>query len=850
VEQSIKALIEKARRLVAQNMYPEAYDVYQQLCIMQTATVGELSDAEVWCMWGVLDAELGQLVPAINKWRQALAINPQHALSHFRIASTLLQLGQMEDALRHCNYAVQSAPEFAEAWLCLADIQGQRGMHADSENSALQVVALLPECTDAFLLLANAQLAQRKFLAAIQSFKKALAAGPALVETVHRLAVACHEAGDLDGAAGYFERTLQLEPDHVSAYEELASVYRAKGRLDAAESINHDAVRRFPGRASAHHGLGVTLYARDRLQEAALAFTEASLLDRTSVAPVRNLATLSWKMGNADEALKYCLTLMELEPGEIHHRHNFIQALHATSPKRANRNLLRQIQKCFEMPGLDLHELVKPVTQILKNSGEFTELMELGRSGLDAELENAISGLRFDGVLQMGLFHSLLINTVVADPDFEVLLAALRRAFLHQAMSCDELSAVSERRIGLAVALACQCFNNEYVYRQLPDEAPLIERLKEQLASRFDPRGERCPDFGLRHAVLCMYMPLHQQEWLVNSLEVGDFELPDSFHDIEKRQWRDRVSEAAIMEEIESITETSDPTSVAVRGQYEESPYPRWLSVGIHTPRHYADVIHEKFEHYDADPDRSKPAHVLNAGCGTGRHAIMSATRYSNADVLAVDLSKSSLAYARRSAQELGIGNIDFKQGDILKLGKLARQFHIIECSGVLHHIEQTEVALKILTDLLYPGGLIMLGLYSRIARGNVRMCAEYIASRGYKKVVSDILRARQEIFALDDARPEKRVLQSPDFYALSACRDLLFHEHEHSYELPEIRGMLQRCGLEFLGFEHHEMQVSNDYRQRHPDDPGMTNLDYWHAYENDHPRTFSRMYVMWCLKT
>ena len=43
---------------------------------------------------------------------------------------------------------------------------------------------------------------------------------------------------------------------------------------------------------------------------------------------------------------------------------------------------------------------------------------------------------------------------------------------------------------------------------------------------------------------------------------------------------------------------------------------------------------------------------ILIAGCGTGQHAVNTASRFSDAHVLAVDLSLSSLSYAKRKTNE------------------------------------------------------------------------------------------------------------------------------------------------------------------------------------------------------
>ena len=100
------------------------------------------------------------------------------------------------------------------------------------------------------------------------------------------------------------------------------------------------------------------------------------------------------------------------------------------------------------------------------------------------------------------------------------------------------------------------------------------------------------------------------------------------------------------------------------------------------------------------------------AGCGTGNHSII-ATRYKNANILAVDLSLSSLAYAKRKTEELGYKNIEYLHADILDLNKLNKKFDVIESSGVLHHMKDPIAGLKVLVDILEPHGFLKLGLYS-----------------------------------------------------------------------------------------------------------------------------------------
>jgi ubiquinone/menaquinone biosynthesis C-methylase UbiE len=56
--------------------------------------------------------------------------------------------------------------------------------------------------------------------------------------------------------------------------------------------------------------------------------------------------------------------------------------------------------------------------------------------------------------------------------------------------------------------------------------------------------------------------------------------------------------------------------------------------------------------------------------------------RFPGATILAVDLSVTSLAYAKRKTQELGIGNIEYYQADILALASSNDRIEPIECVG------------------------------------------------------------------------------------------------------------------------------------------------------------------------
>jgi SAM-dependent methyltransferase len=246
-------------------------------------------------------------------------------------------------------------------------------------------------------------------------------------------------------------------------------------------------------------------------------------------------------------------------------------------------------------------------------------------------------------------------------------------------------------------------------------------------------------------------------------------------------------------------------------------------------------------------PDDRAPE-VLIGGCGTGGDAIFEAQRFKGARVLAIDLSLSSLSFAKRKTEELGLQTIEYAQADILELGRAAVTFDVIGSVGVLHHLEDPFEGCRVLLSRLRDGGFMCLGLYSQTARRLVADVRAMVAARAYKDTPEDIRRFRQDIQSLDESSELRLLTRSQAFYSMSECRDLAFHVREKHLTLAQIDSFLKESGLRFIGFEL-DFGVLAQYRTRFADDPACVNLGNWALFEADNPNTFTAMYRFWVQK-
>jgi 2-polyprenyl-3-methyl-5-hydroxy-6-metoxy-1,4-benzoquinol methylase len=438
------------------------------------------------------------------------------------------------------------------------------------------------------------------------------------------------------------------------------------------------------------------------------------------------------------------------------------------------------------------------------------------------------------------LLLCLLQSTPVRDIALERVLTALRLALLKAA--ADASKPVSDAALAFCCALAKQCFINEYVFATTPDEDAQVERLESSLADAINATAAIAP---ILLAAIAMYRPLHA---LPFAQQLLDRSWPPALDDVLTQQLREPGQERALRSTIPRLTSIEDDVSQRVRQQYEENPYPRWVNIaGRVEPIALDQYLRNLFPTAAFTPlGKTESLDILVAGCGTGLQAAQSAQGYQGARVLAVDLSLSSLCYAKRKTPSPLSDRIEYAQGDILGLGAIGRSFDMIEVAGVLHHMRDPFEGWRVLLSLLRPGGLMYLGFYSESARRDVVAARAYIAQHGYAATPADIRRCRQELLKT----PLGSVARFFDFFSTSECRDLLFHVQESRMTIPAIKTFIEGHGLKFIGFDLDDTAAQNLRALFAANGWSMTDLDKWHAVETQHPDTFSGMYHLWVQKS
>lgn len=461
------------------------------------------------------------------------------------------------------------------------------------------------------------------------------------------------------------------------------------------------------------------------------------------------------------------------------------------------------------------------------------------------DLDGLLLSDGLDDVLRNTILIALCERSIISDIKLEGLLTNVRRALLIKADDLDFRRALSGDYLAFVCALAIACFRNEYVFWETEDE---LVRYRQLMSSTLHG-----PEAFTEHPGLCAllgaYQPLYRLAFADKLSQDGAAVYRRCLAEMLRIQIFEPLLEKQLAETIPVLGQITHPTSLLVRRQYEENPYPRWDRLRLPPSRPLQDVLKGIASHVrlSRELDLAHPA-ILVAGCGTGQHPIYTAVRFSGARVLAIDLSRASLAYAMRKALEMKCAELTFMQADILSLQSLGQQFDLIECGGVLHHLKDPKEGLASLLKLLKPGGLMGIALYSRLGRRSLEQARQLLPATQGASLPQQIRGLRKAVCDAGLAEPGSPLGLNRDFFTMSGCRDLLLHVQEHQFDLPQIAALLDEHGLEFAGFQL-PASVRQNYRARFPEDSSSTDLHRWAVFESEHPDTFRAMYQFYAVK-
>jgi tetratricopeptide (TPR) repeat protein/SAM-dependent methyltransferase len=776
----------------------------------------------------------------------ALARNRDIAL-----ARKLVDRGIAEDrsggrtrALAYFRRAIETDDHCAPAHMNLGIVQQAEGEFAGAIASYKRAIAIEPEYAAAHYNLALAHLLCSEYPQAEQEFQSALRLRHEFPEALVGLAGALEGLGRDEDALVALESAIALQSDYVGALFNAIMLQRKLGRAEEAVTNCRRVLALEPDNHLAHGTLGMGLQALGQLTEAEASYRHALALNPHYTEAKANLALILRTNGRVQEAIPLLFDLVADEPDDIHLRRNLAYALNGFELGGLGEKE-RKVLLSLCTDDVSTQFLGPSIIPLLKSEKGFQVLQENARRDQDPFTSPVPAVAQF---LSEPLLLAALPRMPMADATVEEVLTHIRRCILLRIKLEPALQVVVQGvPTEFTLALARQCFFSGYVFFAREDELNIVVKLRETLQKALQEVSvsPRTLESLLTVAALYDSLPALKGHGQLAERWLGEWS--EGFRSLVREQIENRKREREIAGGLSSLTTVDDGVSLAVRAQYEENPYPRWVTA----PNPGTDTIENLMGRLRSGQKgrvRSRPVPVLIGGCGTGRHSVQVARAFPDSEILAVDLSLASLAYAARMTEQLGITNITYKQADILKLGALEQRFALVECVGVLHHLDDPMAGWRILVDLLESDGVMKIGLYSKKARAGVRASRELAQSLGVPPTSDGIRRCRDTIMRLPEGDPAREVMDYDDFFTLDGCRDLIMHVQEHQFSLSQVETCLANLRLQFLGLETPRTTLDR-FREMYPNENSELNLASWQQFEDAYPSAFKGMYVFWCCR-
>ena len=552
-----------------------------------------------------------------------------------------------------------------------------------------------------------------------------------------------------------------------------------------------------------------------------------------------NAETLSYQadcyrnLGKFNQAVPVYNKLLNISPKNQQAKINLFLCLKQSLPSKYTKALENDVLCYLSFENANFNDL----------SNYVSELISLKYQLASGTKQIELSEVAQDRLLKLAMHKLILSNEYV-----EMFLTGIRAALLQRMM---ESTQIDIQEVDLAVAISMQQFLCEYTYLDTELEQQSISQLILFLDKASNIETTAIDSILAPIILISMYCPLNSLPASKTLTTVPLEHWPEIIRGIIIYQILIPQKELQYENKITQLGQIENSISNAVQQQYEQNPYPRWQTASFNLSDNYVKDITNAIPHFNPPNNlTNNKLQILVAGCGTGKQLVELAKSYPSSSILAVDLSRRSLAYATLKTEHYGITNVEFLQADILDLDKLDRQFDVIESIGVLHHMAEPKLGFEILNRLLKPAGFLKIGLYSQLARQSISKARDLLKENAIETTNQNIRLFRKSVMLGEYGEPIRDLAcSSIDFFSLSGCRDLFFHVQEHQFSCQQIEKILSELKLDFIGFCQVSSQISQEYRKLAPDSKSMASLKLWHKAEQKHPNSFGQMYQFWCQK-
>ena len=174
---------------------------------------------------GTAPATSDLLSQQIERLREAIAVNPNHADLHYRLGLLLKNRGQIEDAIKAFRQAVAINPTYTKAQVKLGLALSENDQSDEAVEVLKRATEIQPEYLDLHYQLGLLFAKRHQFEMSVEHHERAVAGNPNNVAFQANLALALQNMGLIDRANASWQIVVDLapnSPEGATAREALA----------------------------------------------------------------------------------------------------------------------------------------------------------------------------------------------------------------------------------------------------------------------------------------------------------------------------------------------------------------------------------------------------------------------------------------------------------------------------------------------------------------------------------------------------------------------------------------------------------------------------------------------------
>ena len=284
------------------------------------------SNADVWCLLGIVCRAGGRYAEAVAAYREALRLRPGFVEALNNLGNALVNQGHTADAVATFQEVLRLRPDYIQAHNNLGAALRNLGRWEEAAACYRHALRLLPTYADAHNNLGEVLDKLGKLDEAVASYREALRLQPDYPEACTNLGVTLVKQGKLDDAIRSHRQALALRPAYADAHNNLGNALLAAEKTEEAATSYEAALRLRPDHPETLANRGIVLAKQRKYDEAVASYEQALRLRPDYPEALGNLGNVLLEMGKPAEALMRYEEALRIKPDYHDAHYNWGQA--------------------------------------------------------------------------------------------------------------------------------------------------------------------------------------------------------------------------------------------------------------------------------------------------------------------------------------------------------------------------------------------------------------------------------------------------------------------------------------------------------------------------------------------